>query len=121
MKKTIIILFIILTSANSYAFDKWTKTDTIFQLTYSVIHIVDWGQTLNTAKNYDKFYEKNKILGTHPSTNNVHKYFLITLVGHAAISYVLPHPYRRYWQFIWIGFQLGNVAANYNAGVNINF
>ena len=101
------------------AFDEWTNTDTAFQVGYSILHIIDWGQTREIINN--GYSESNLILGEYPSKGKINTYFAVTLIGHAAISYVLPHDYRILWQVIWIGMEARTVAWNYNAGIKLGF
>lgn len=96
-----------------FKFDKWTKKNTIYQLIYTALHIVDWMQTRFVAKNPERFYELNPLLGKHPSISNVNIYFILTLIGHIVISYTLPSKYRRWWQIVWIGFEVFIVAYNF--------
>ena len=119
--KTLILIILLLIPIQVDAFDEWTKKDTNYQLTYAVFHIVDWGQTRTIAKNSNKYSELNPILGKHPSIGKVNTYFLTTLVGHTAISYMLPKKYRRYWQVVWIGLEAGTVAHNYSVGIKTSF
>jgi len=129
MKKILIILALFaFIPAVSWA--EWSKKDTVYQLTYSVLHVVDWGQTRYGAKNSDKFHENNFFLGRYPSVGKVDTYFSLTLIGHAGVSYLLPakadifglriYP-RRTWQVVWIGVEAGAVARNFSIGVKIGF
>lgn len=58
----------------------------------------DYQQTINIAKNPDDYYEKNKVLGRHPSTKDVKIYFASCALIHAGIAYMLPEEYSKYWQ-----------------------
>ncbi len=127
MKKLIFIVFIVAAisflvgTTTAFAFDEWTKKDTIYQLTYATLHIVDWGQTRYIAKNPDRFHEKNLVLGKHPSAAEVDVYFAATLVAHTGIAYILPTEYRRIWQCVWIGVEGGCVARNFRLGIKLDF
>lgn len=112
------ILFLALASPTHA---EWTKTDTAFQVGYSIFHIIDWGQTRDIAKNPDKFQESSWYLGKHPSVGKVDTYFGLTLIGHTTVSYLLPSKYRRWWQVGWIGIESYHVGRNINAGVKISF
>lgn len=115
--KTLILIILLFFPLQANAFDKWTKTDTGLQVTYGVLHIIDWGQTLDIARNPDKFYEMNPLLGKHPSIGKVNTYFIGTLIGHTAIAYILPSKYRRIWQIVWIGIEGKTVVNNFSIGV----
>lgn len=130
--KSFILLLTLLCTTNCFAFDEWTKTDTALQSVYTVLHVIDWGQTNNQAKNdwrrvvgqhmggwdlYATREEINPILGKRPSVGKVNAYFASTLVAHTIISYVLPKPYRTLWQASTIGLELYVVGQNYNVAM----
>lgn len=131
MKYYLIIFIIFILFLNcTVAKADWTKTDTAYQITYSALHIIDWGQTRYIAKNSLTRSEMNPILGKHPSVGKVDTYFIGTLVGHTLISVLLPEKVyllglkirpRRAWQGIWIIIETGYVAHNFGAGVKIAF
>lgn len=65
---------------------------------YLALHVADWGQTRNIAKNSGKWHETNPILGKHPSTADVDRYFALTGLGHVALSKMLEDsPTLRAW------------------------
>ena len=123
--KAIIILVAILSflvfAQPSQAADKWTKEDIAWQVGYTALHVIDWGQTRYIARHPWKYDELNPILGKHPSVSKVDKYFAITLVGHTVISHFLPRKYRRIWQHVSVGVEAGVVVRNYNAGIRLEF
>lgn len=105
---------------NAHA-DDWTRTDTALEATWLVLHAVDWGQTRYIAKNPDRFYEQNPILGKHPSVGRVNAYSALTSVAHYGVSQWLSPANRRIWQSVTIGFAAGTVAHNYHIGVKVDF
>lgn len=137
MKKIIFILLLGLIASgclttNSYAwFDKWTTEDTILQIGFSSLIVIDTLQTryfLGLPKFYDEKYEYehtegNPILGNRPSALKLYSYNSICLVGHLIISYILPKPYRNLWQFCWISIQTEVVHHNYKGvgGLKLKF
>lgn len=140
MKRFIVITILLLAST---ADAEWDKTDTALQATYTVLHIIDWGQTRWIAKNpyiyNDKTFttsygeiihysdsfkenpEANFILGRHPSVNKVNIYFASTLIAHTTVSYILPKKYRTYWQLTTIGFESAVIGHNFKAGIKFEF
>lgn len=100
--------------------DRWTLEDTLYQAQYVLLHVIDWGQTRYVAES-DEFYEMNPILGSNPKKDVVDLYFSITLIGHTAVSLMLPEKWRRKWQFFWIGLESFVTANNSAAGVAISF
>lgn len=118
MKKIILILFLGI-SGNTYAHE-WTKSDKWRQGAYTALHVADWLQTRQISKR-DEFTERNTILGEHPFTEDVDRYFAVTLIAHYLIADNLPPKYRRAFQYVTIGVQAGAVGHNYSAGVQIRF
>ena len=101
--------------------ENWKKEDTYRELTWTALLIADYGQTMNIAKNPDKYHEYNPILGSHPSQSSVNVYMLSAAIIHPAISYILPPKYRKWWQYITIGIEIGAVTNNFIAGIGISF
>ena len=87
---------------------------------YGVLLLLDYGQTLD-IKNHPGMYERNPILGDHPSDARIRNYFLALGAGHLAVTYLLPREYRGYWQYFTIGVQTGYVANNYSIGLRLDF
>lgn len=100
---------------------KWTKTDTLFQAVDTALWVLDWGQTRDIAKKPDRHRESNPILGDHPTTGEVDRYFVIGTAVKTGIAIALPNPYRRWWQCMWIGISISNVHRNYSIGLRLRF
>ena len=121
IKKIVIILLILLSNSKSYAFDDLTKTDIVLQTTYTLLHIIDWGTTLDIAKSKNKKIESNAIMSRHPSIATVNTYMASTLVMQTLVTYALPKDYRVYWQILGILLEGSCVYNNYNIGLRMNF
>ena len=116
----IAILLLVPCSVHAWEIDEWTTQDTILQVTCSALKTVDWLQTREIAVN-PRYYETNPILGKYPSRSKVDIYFASTILAHGLVSYLLPHPYRTWWQCCWIGISATNVCHNYRIGIRIGF
>ena len=112
------------------AADKWTAQDIALETTWQVLHIVDWGTTLNIADNPKQYREYNPILGTHPSRGTVNIYMASGAILHPIISHLLPRevklwnwkiPARTLFQSITIGTTGACVANNLAIGLKIDF
>jgi hypothetical protein len=103
------------------AADLWTKTDTYREITFVAITIADWNQTLHVADHPEKWKELNPILGEHPSRGEVSIYMGTSIILHAAIAYILPQPYRTWWQYAWIGIETAAVGNNLSVGIGIGY
>lgn len=114
-------VFLIVLMVSGCANGGWTRADTYRQAAMITVSGADWLQTRQIAKNPDKFYEMNPILGKHPSTGEVDLYFAASLAAHTAIAMALPPKYREFWQYFWIGAEAATVAHNLDVGVKIQF
>src|SRR3990167_90446 len=84
----------------------WSSDDTNRQLGYLLLHGLDWGQTKSIARNPNKYYETNPILGKHPSAGDVDRYFALTGLGHVGLSLLLSDPkWRKRFQNVTIGLE----------------
>ena len=113
-----LLILIILFSTPCYA---WNKNDTYREVAWQTIHIIDWGQTLDIARNPDSYHEFNLILGRHPSVGRVNTYMVLSSVGHVTISVLLPDKVRKYWQWITIGTLGACVVNNFSIGLKVRF
>lgn len=112
---------IILTLCVPCSASDWTRADTAWQAASSALIVADWMQTRQIAAHPERWTETNPILGEHPSRGEVDAYFAACLIGNAAVAYMLPSPYRRWWQGATIAVQGYFVARNHSLGIRINF
>lgn len=119
MKLIISIVLVLVLSCNAYA--EMTKSDVALMSTYSVLHIIDWGQTRYISHNGDRYYEMNPILGKHPSTDKVDAYMISTFLGMWALAYVIPEPYKKFFIGSGIVLEGGLAIHNNNIGIKIDF
>lgn len=96
MKRLLIsFAFFLLWAGVAHASDEsFTKLDYVLAAAAFATTVGDWGQTRYIAKNPDRYYEKNPILGRHPSVRKVDAYFATMIVGGAVLAYNLPAEYR---------------------------
>lgn len=99
----------------------WKQADTERQLAYLLLHLIDWGQTRNIARNPDEFYEFNPLLGEHPSVKRVDSYMLVSALTHTAISYLLPPNWRHAFQHVTLSVKSGLVNHNFSIGLRIDY
>jgi hypothetical protein len=120
--------------------DDWSTADTVRQGVLTGLLVADWAQTRWLVK-YEgtpghcsavnlnlpdpcvsrSYSEVNGLLGEHPSTGKVNAYFAAAIVGHAAISYMLPRGWREGWQYVWIGVEANTVHHNRSLGIKLAF
>lgn len=100
----------------------WTKEDINRELAYYLLHGADWAQTRTIAKNPDRYYEINPILGEHPSTGRVNNYFAATGLGHALLANTLPPEWRKWLQYGSIGVEAAMAGRNkFKVGIGMTF
>lgn len=113
-----IITMSLLTPSSSYSFGSWNQETTARELCFLFSLSTDWKQTLEIAKNPDKYSETNPILGEHPDESKVHTYFAACALTHALVAYMLPPEYSKIWQVTWIGIQSSVTDSNRDNGID---
>jgi hypothetical protein len=99
---------------------EWTREDTALQLAYTVLHVADWGQTLD-IENHPGHFDHNPILGKHPSRGTVNTYFATTLALHWVAARAMPPKWRKRFQAGTMALQFVVIKDNYEAGIRIDF
>lgn len=118
MKRLIAIAaLLVMLPVNASAFDKMDRVDTGMLAAYTVLHVMDWRQTRQIAKNPNVYWERNPLLGKHPSVSRVNKYMLASLATTAAFTYGLPKKYRRIFLGASITVTGSLVVHNFNIGL----
>lgn len=108
-------------SRNAWGFEKWTTTDYTMEAAFLGLLVVDYAQTKYIVKHPYEYHETNPILGNGPSMRRVNAYFALSALTHVGIAYVLPHPYRNYWQVAGCLVELGCVGNNIHCGIRCSF
>lgn len=98
MKYALILLFLMTSGCTSICTGGWTKADTVWELADQGLMAVDWRQTQHIVEQPDKYFERNPILGRHPSMEKLNVYFAVWVPLHYGISCALPPDWRRAWQ-----------------------
>ena len=95
--------------------------DILLESIFITLCLVDWGQTLNIADNPHLYYERNPLLGQHPSRGKVNTYFAIAIPLHIGVTYALPKKWRSFWLKGSIGVEVLCVGNNFVLGINTAF
>jgi len=98
----------------------WTQSDMARETAWGILWIADWGQTLDISARPREYREQNPMLGSHPGRGTVNAYFLSGLLLHPIIAHIAGR-YRRHWQYVTIGVELGYVANNARIGLRMRF
>ena len=99
----------------------WDDADKVIAGIAFTAMAVDWGQTRYIAKHPGLHFERNPLLGEHPSTSRVDAFFIGTAISAYLIADALPTRYRKLF--------LGGVAVvhivcvtnNYGLGIRVDF
>ncbi|HUG79505.1 MAG TPA: hypothetical protein VML57_18645 [Burkholderiales bacterium] len=83
--------------------------------------IADWRQTRQIARAPDRYFERNPILGKHPSVGRVDTYMLTAGVLHWVIAANLSPKWRERFQLISFSIQANVVQQNYAIGLAVDF
>ena len=111
-----------ITDSNDWKwFSKFSDDDKARQKAILATQLIDMLQTKYIADNPDRFYEKNPILGEHPSEGDVEKYFVACMLGNYLLSRALPPKLRPYFQNLSIGTQRNMITNNANLGIGFKF
>ena len=89
-------------------------------IVFNILQTIDMLQTLEIANN-DNYYEKNKILGKHPSEAQVITYFISRGFAHYHVTKMIPEKYRNLWHGYNMVYNYDVIRKNHKLGIRINF
>ena len=125
MKKLLIVLFLMCSNANALDLEKYykeplTEKDKANVILFNVMQGIDMLQTLEIANN-DDYYEKNPILGKHPSETQVITYFIARGFAHYHATNMIPQKYRNLFHSYNIIYNYNVIKDNHELGIRIDF
>ena len=120
MKTAIIMLLLV--GCAGYKPAPLTKGQIVGEVAWQVIHVVDWGQTLDIAANPDRYHEINPIIGRHPSRGRVNLYMGASAILHPVVTWLLPEKAEVFGfefnpRWVWLG---GTIATSGACVINNN-
>ncbi len=116
--KLILIPFLLL--ASQARADEWTGKDTVWEIVYLMVLDADRRQAQH-ARGDPSLKELNSVIGEDASKQRIDNLILLAAMAHAGVAYYLPQPYRREWQFVWIGIEIDAVHKNYQVGLQFHW
>lgn len=124
MRKAL-VLCALLAPLSAQAADPWRPADTLREAGFLALLALDHQQTLTIARNPQEWYERNPLLGRHPSVGKVNNLLLLSAITHPIVSYLLPTnhclgpicDWRAAFQWTTIVMEGGAVAHNFSIGV----
>jgi hypothetical protein len=110
----------LLATCPAMATDPWTRQDTYWELAYVGMVALDCNQSSQIQALGRT--ERNPFLPRRPSPRTMQAICLGSVVGHAAVSYVLPGKWRRGFQTVTFTLETAVVVDNYfRAGIRFKF
>ena len=80
---------------------------------------VDWLQTIQIAKHPERWFERNPILGTHPSVGRVCAWFALCAGGIAALEFYVPKPSLPWLMGLMAAMEWYWVINNWRLGIRL--
>lgn len=123
---TVVMLALSVCAAKSAQAGDWTTEQKVTEGIYQAMHFADTLQTIDIAKNPQRFQETNLMIGAHPTTRVVDEYMTAEAIAHFAVSEALikldaPNWVVRTWETVTIGREVSNLRGNYKIGVRFSF
>ena len=100
-------------------FADWTAEDTYRQLALTALIGIDWLQTQEIVKDPVRYKESNPVLGDHPSMRKANLLIGGSILLCAVVAWMLPDNWRKGFQYIVIGAEVGAINNNYQSGIRI--
>lgn len=116
-----VFIIVVFSAQNASAFDPWDQDTKARHVVFTQLKIIDCLQTLKIAREPDKYYEINPLLGRHPEQWQVLGFFIGTYALETALVHVLPSDYRQYAQYFFIGVSGTCVVNNLTIGLGFGF
>ena len=96
--RAILLSLLLLIPSAAWAWEDWDRETKTMFVASSIAITADWATTRNMSGRYDEgYYEKNPILGKHPTTTEVDLYMIGMLVSNYFITDWLPKEYRMFY------------------------
>jgi hypothetical protein len=116
----VVIYFALVVPAT--AFDKWTTEDTVKEGLFLGLLYLDQAQLRYAVENQCRGYTTSPFVGLQRGdAGKIEKFFIASAVLHPVIAYLLPQPYRSWWQVSGIVVEAYSVGGNMSAGVGFRF
>ena len=117
----VLSILLIWLPGRSLAGEPWDGTDKALGAAALTLWAVDFGQTRYIAKNPDRFYENNPLLGKHPSVSRVNNYFVgVGIAGYLFANY-LSSDNRKMFLATFSVVELGVTRHNRYVGIKVDF
>jgi hypothetical protein len=118
------MLALAMTIALASVADEWAPVDTGLQAAFIVATVVDVLQTHDClwgrGRKWD-CYEANPFIGKHPSRLKLDLMAGSAIVVHTLVAYLLPRPWREFWQLAGLGIESAMATDGIQLGLTLRF
>lgn len=101
----------------------WTRTDTVAEIAWQTMNVVDYGQTKDIQR-HPNLVEVNwlsrRVLGPNPGTRETFQLLLTYALGHYLVSKYLPVKWRPYWHGSSLAGKYITIKSNHALGLRID-
>ncbi len=120
MRWTVLVALALAATSARAEWEPPTTAETTFLIVAQASSVLDMLQTLD-IKRHPGEYERNPIIGEHPSDARVLTYFAVSGVIKTAAWYLLPRGWRNIVPVVNLAVELPLIAHNANIGLEIRF
>jgi hypothetical protein len=115
---TLLLIFHTMVHAENRA---WEDDERVWAVAATVFSLTDWATSRNMTKRYNEgYYEQNPLLGQHPTTAQMDRYFAIGIPLMLLIADNLDE-YRKPWLIGITAIEAAVSANNLRIGLRIQF
>jgi hypothetical protein len=118
MKTIISAIFLSLLITPASRADEWTTQEISKQVAIGALFAIDAAQTLDIKRNPES-WERNPLLGSHPSDKKIISYFLTAAILHTVLADSLSAKHRAWLQNGTIAVELIVVGNNRRIGLMV--
>jgi len=121
--KFLTLCFVLILSIDSQAaWQDWSLDQKKTYVASNVLLIADWSTTRDMTRRYHEgYFERNPILGKHPSSDKLDLYFVSLLIGHYFMTDYLQGRDREIYLYTVTAVEAAAVANNLHIGLRLRF
>ena len=119
-----VLFLLMLYSIRSEAGEFWTgdKVADTLMVSANMLIVMDWAQTRESSdKGYEEVGAAKNFIGRYPTTGDVNRYFIASLIQYNMVNYLLPTKLKKVYSGFTAAIEFSVVKGNYEIGVGMKF